>query len=294
MSTELRSLGVLMLVSFVLAVGCGSESETNVGSTTGGPAGSSGASADGGTGEVTTGGAAGSADETGGSGGAAGSTGGTDGGTGGDGTGGDGTGGDVGSGGDLGTGGDGTGGNDTGGNGTGGNGTGGNGTGGDGTGGDLGTGGDGTGGDETGGDLGTGGDGTGGDGTGGDLGTGGDGTGGNGTGGTGGQWPECESASDCTLISTCCTCLVAPVGTPAPEGCDILCDTDLCTANGFGRDDVACQHGFCGVVGADGTCNSEDVTCAASPPPCPTEYLPSVVDGCWGPCVLQYSCLSAG
>ncbi len=115
-----------------------------------------------------------------------------------------------------------------------------------------------------------------------------------GSGGSGPQWPECESASDCALISTCCTCLVAPVGTPEPEGCSILCDTDLCTANGFGRDDVACQHGFCGVVGADGTCNSEDVTCAASPPPCPAEYLPSVVDGCWGPCVVQYSCVSAG
>jgi len=115
-----------------------------------------------------------------------------------------------------------------------------------------------------------------------------------GTGGTGGQWPGCESASDCALISTCCTCMVAPVGTPEPEGCTILCETDLCTAQGFSQQDVACQYGACSVVGSDGRCNAEDVTCASSPPPCPAEYLPSVVDGCWGPCVLQYTCLSTG
>ncbi len=110
-----------------------------------------------------------------------------------------------------------------------------------------------------------------------------------GTGGTGGQWPACESDSDCVLISTCCTCMTAPLGTPEPAGCNILCDTDLCTAQGVSRNDVACERGFCGVVGADGTCNSEDVTCAANPPSCPADYLPSVVDGCWGPCVIQFS-----
>jgi len=135
--------------------------------------------------------------------------------------------------------------------------------------------------------------------------TGGTGSGAGGlTGGSGGviggsggfrsQWPACESESDCALISTCCTCMVAPVGTPEPEGCTILCETDLCTMHGFSQDDVACQYGSCSVVGSDGRCNAEDVTCASSPPPCPAEYLPSVVDGCWGPCVLQYSCLSTG
>jgi hypothetical protein len=131
--------------------------------------------------------------------------------------------------------------------------------------------------------------------SGGDGGTGGTVGGSGGTdGGTGGQWPECGSESDCRLISNCCTCMVAPAATPEPEGCDVLCETDLCTALVFGRDDVACERGFCGVVRADGTCNAENVTCASSPPSCPADYLPSVVDGCWGPCVIQFSCLSTG
>ena len=306
MSGELGSPGALILLTFVLAVGCGSDSETSVGSPHGGAAGTSNATVTGGTGEVTAGGMAGEAGTAEGSGGAAGSAGGTDGGTGGDlgsggtGTGGTGTGGDPGSGGaPPGSGGDGiggdvtgSGGDGTGGSGTGGNGTGGDGSGGDGTGGDAGSAETGTGGDPGSGGTGTGGDpSTGGTGMGGDPGSGGSGAA---TGGTGGQWPACESESDCALISTCCTCMVAPVGTPEPEGCTILCETDLCTVHGFSQDDVACQHGFCSVEGSDGRCNAEDVTCASSPPPCPSGYLPSVVDGCWGPCVLENSCLSTG
>jgi hypothetical protein len=35
------------------------------------------------------------------------------------------------------------------------------------------------------------------------------------------------------------------------------------------------------------------VTCNAPAPSCPNGYWPSVIDGCWGPCVIEQSCLSS-
>ncbi|MBN2196696.1 MAG: hypothetical protein JW751_28060 [Polyangiaceae bacterium] len=37
----------------------------------------------------------------------------------------------------------------------------------------------------------------------------------------------------------------------------------------------------------EGNCNVDDALCNTPAPVCPEGYLPSVIDHCWGPCVLE-------
>jgi hypothetical protein len=143
--------------------------------------------------------------------------------------------------------------------------------------------------------------GTGGATTGGAGGTGGVATGGaggsggvesGGTGGAAGTGGACHDASDCTLVTDCCFCVAAPVGTPLPAGCPVFCESPACTAMGFTNDDVDCLYGMCVVPAAEGSCYAESVTCDTPAPDCPDKYWPSVIDGCWGPCVIEQSCVS--
>lgn len=191
-------------------------------------------------------------------------------------TGGTGTAGETVSGGATGmaTGGSGTG---TGGLGTGGSaiggrpGTGGSASGGAGTGGRHGTGGA-----ATGGRMGTGGNATGGSGTGG-AGTGGAATGGAGTGGagTGGavNKPECTTASDCRLVSDCCTCRAGPVGGPNPQPCPLLCVQSKCNQEMLPSGAVDCVAGRC-VAGFN--CDASTVVCGGPTPSCAPGEVPTV------------------
>jgi hypothetical protein len=217
----------------------------------GGMTGSGGESATGGTGtagETVSGGATGMA------------TGGSGTGTGGLGTGGSAIGGRPG-----------TGGSASGGAGTGGR----HGTGGAATGGRMGTGGNATGGSGTG-DAGTGGAATGGAGTGG-AGTGGAATGGAGTGGagTGGavNKPECTTASDCRLVSDCCTCRAGPVAAPNPQPCPLLCIQSKCNQEMLPSGAVDCVAGRC-VAGFN--CDASTVVCGGPTPACAPGEVPTV------------------
>ncbi len=112
--------------------------------------------------------------------------------------------------------------------------------------------------------------------------------------GTGAALTRCESAADCVLIADCCTCTVTLVGTPMTDDCVTVCDQDQCTGLLISEEDVVCWAGQCAVAGAEGNCDVTDVLCERIGPTCPEGYLPSVVDRCWGPCVLEQSCLSGG
>ena len=127
--------------------------------------------------------------------------------------------------------------------------------------------------------------------------TGGHDTGGTATGGSGGATTRCSDASGCTLISDCCNCVIVPRGTPPPVTCTGECFVDMCTSYGIKltQADVGCWGGFCVPLADPGNCNAAEVTCNGLAPTCPAGYdYPSVIDGCWGPCVVNGSCVSSG
>ncbi len=238
-----------------------------------------GAAATGGAGATGTAGRSGSGgvSATGGSG--RGGNGGT--GTGGAASGGRGTGGSA-TGGNNASGGSGTGGAGT--AGSAGRGSGGTGTGGNGTGGRIGTGGVGTGGAGTGGRLGTGGIGTGG------MGSGGRGTGGRGTGGSMAPAPECATASDCKLVSDCCTCAAVPVGHEAPQ-CALVCIQSKCAQQQLPLGTpAACVAGRC-IAGFN--CDDSRVSCDIATPNCDDGQVPAInaAGTCYaGGCVPASQC----
>lgn len=102
-------------------------------------------------------------------------------------------------------------------------------------------------------------------------------------------YPECETADDCFLQSDCCGCKSVP--TDGREVCGLDCDeSDPCLQTGITSEDVQCANGRC-VFGrsCDGT-----AACPALPPECPEGEVPSVADGCWGPCLPPTECLNVG
>jgi hypothetical protein len=101
---------------------------------------------------------------------------------------------------------------------------------------------------------------------------------------------QCSTDADCRLWSDCCGCFILEPGEQA-DPCPDVCDQDVCAVLGISEQDVACHSGHCGIVS---TCNVEEVTCDVPPPDCAEDELPSVVNGCWGPCVHATSfCVSA-
>ena len=99
--------------------------------------------------------------------------------------------------------------------------------------------------------------------------------------------PACVSSDDCILLDTCCGCDAAPGDRPPPDRCPVDCAEGQCSA--LGIDAPVCVFGQCR---ASRDCDVSGVRCAATPPACPQNMLPSVVDGCWGSCLPASTCLA--
>ncbi len=117
----------------------------------------------------------------------------------------------------------------------------------------------------------------------------------------------CEFVRDCAFIADYCGCdgstfRDCPGGfTSRPflytGACASASDGGVagCTGSSVGPDRRSC-------VGPDNTprplsccawsCNADLVACDADPPTCAPGNRPSVVDGCWGPCVPSSSCVT--
>jgi hypothetical protein len=119
-------------------------------------------------------------------------------------------------------------------------------------------------------------------------GTGGTGGSGNaaGTGGRGGA--ECETASDCQMVSDCCTCAAEPKSKLLPV-CQSVCVTDQCTSKQIAPSEVACEFGRCVIARS---CNLAEVSCEVAQPVCPVGTIPSVQGNCFGPCLPPTECSS--
>ena len=98
---------------------------------------------------------------------------------------------------------------------------------------------------------------------------------------------ECETAQDCMLASDCCACRAEPKGRPV-DSCPANCKIDVCRANEIEQHEVACVHGRCVLARRCDT--AQGVTCLADPPACPAGTVRSVLDSCWGPCLLPTEC----
>jgi hypothetical protein len=97
---------------------------------------------------------------------------------------------------------------------------------------------------------------------------------------------ECETAADCSMASDCCGCRSEPIRGPRLE-CPLDCLRDACRDMNIDRSEVECSYGRC-VIGR--SCDRSRVTCPALPPNCPEGTVPSVLDGCWGPCLPPTEC----
>jgi hypothetical protein len=103
---------------------------------------------------------------------------------------------------------------------------------------------------------------------------------------------ECSEASDCAVVNDCCNCSAAPADMLPP--CENQeCFAPLCDGN-FGppyMPEAACLVGTC--VLAQIGCDLAEVTCEmAEPPPCNESMVRSVINDCYGPCVLPSMCTS--
>ena len=85
----------------------------------------------------------------------------------------------------------------------------------------------------------------------------------------------------CTDIPELCTRELNP-----QCGCDGTTYSNPCMAAMAGVS--IASRGACGVRA--GSCDVRRVVCDALPPLCRTGQAPSVVDGCWGPCVQASTC----
>jgi hypothetical protein len=98
----------------------------------------------------------------------------------------------------------------------------------------------------------------------------------------------CEQDEDCMLLNDCCYCLATHVE-DAPPPCEMQeCFAPTCDANGLPNLEVRCRFGTCEFVPF--SCSPFLVACDELPPECTASQLPSVVDGCWGPCVPAELC----
>jgi hypothetical protein len=106
-----------------------------------------------------------------------------------------------------------------------------------------------------------------------------------GAAGSGGRpAPECSEPAQCRLFSDCCTCVALGPDDPDPPSCPADCAQDQCREMGVTA--PRCKAGEC-IAAFD--CSGH-ATCAALPPSCEPGLLPSVIRGCWGPCVPFEQC----
>lgn len=90
----------------------------------------------------------------------------------------------------------------------------------------------------------------------------------------------------CTLRPSASEC--AALDGPAVCGCDGVTYDNECFAWAAGQS--AIRVGACDAV----DCDESHALCDAIPPICPAGQVPSVVGGCWGPCVPTSSCTDTG
>ncbi|MGC4089843.1 MAG: hypothetical protein QM756_18545 [Polyangiaceae bacterium] len=96
----------------------------------------------------------------------------------------------------------------------------------------------------------------------------------------------CTTNSDCQLSSDCCNCsAIGPGETVAP--CKLLCIQSACAAKSITSDEVRCVSGRCVLARS---CNLSAVACDALPPTCAAGQVPSVLGGCYGPCIPVGEC----
>jgi hypothetical protein len=109
-----------------------------------------------------------------------------------------------------------------------------------------------------------------------------------GAGGTGAttSGAECRTADDCMLVSDCCSCR-AEAKSSEIAICDAECFVDSCTSEQITDTEVTCSFGRCVLARS---CDRSQVTCRAAPPPCDGGTIPSVLAGCWGPCLAPTEC----
>jgi hypothetical protein len=112
-----------------------------------------------------------------------------------------------------------------------------------------------------------------------------------GSGASGGHEPvvgECVTDDDCELLSDCCNCIAAPKGKVKLPYCEPTpCFADQCSAAEIKQ--ARCIAGQC-IKALD--CDGSKVLCNGLPPPCEGGEVPSVDEGCWGPCVPAVQCAS--
>ena len=110
--------------------------------------------------------------------------------------------------------------------------------------------------------------------------------------GTGGAVasPECVTASDCRLVSDCCTCSAQPTGGPDPRACKLDCAQSKCAQQMLPPNAVDCVAGRC-VAGFN--CDAARVVCGSSTPMCGAGEVPTVnaAGTCYmGGCVPATQC----
>jgi hypothetical protein len=66
-----------------------------------------------------------------------------------------------------------------------------------------------------------------------------------------------------------------------------VCESTFCELNAVSEAHVRCIDGYCG-LGLD--CNVDNAVCESEPPECPEGMLPTIVEGCWGACLVSTSC----
>lgn len=108
-----------------------------------------------------------------------------------------------------------------------------------------------------------------------------------GTGTTGGGGGACSVDAECKLVDDCCSCESIPAG-DEPATCEIDCDQSECSAQGLAGSAAACRSGRCELASTV-DCASP-VTCNQPAPECAGDMVPSIVAGCYGPCVPYHYC----
>ncbi len=96
--------------------------------------------------------------------------------------------------------------------------------------------------------------------------------------------PWCNTASDCTMLNDCCSCM----GLHTSEGllsCPTICDEGTCNTMNAPTE-PSCVAGRC----VAGFSCSGPVLCLMPPPDCEPGHVPRVADGCYQGCVLTQQC----
>lgn len=91
-----------------------------------------------------------------------------------------------------------------------------------------------------------------------------------------------DATGVCTPIPSACTRELNPVC-----GCDGMDYSNPCLAHMAGTS--VASRGMCMSSGGGAVCTAP-VLCDALPPMCPDGQVPSIMGGCWGPCVPITSC----